>query len=251
LLVTNVYLLPAALFYSIGLSRIFTLLVEYNFRTYVSVLRIQKGTSMYRKRIKFYIDFSRSGAISFYQRVSIIFLGASLVAISLQLLLVENHIIDGGIIGISILLSHITNQEIGLFLLILNTPFFLIAYRFLGRRFLMLSLFAILVLSIETYLLEPFSVITDNPIVVIFLGGISLGLGVGITIRFGGCFDGIEVLAIIFSKRSSFSIGEIILLFNLVIFGSSIFVFGLTEAIYSLITFIIAYKTVDISIQAH
>jgi uncharacterized membrane-anchored protein YitT (DUF2179 family) len=206
---------------------------------------------MYLKRIKFYIDFSRSGTYSFYQRISFIFLGASLVAISLQLFLVENHIIDGGIIGISILLSYITRQEIGLFLLILNTPFFLIAYRFLGRRFLMLSLFAILVLSIETFLLEPFPVITDSAILVIVFGGLCLGLGVGITIRFGGCFDGTEVLAILFSKRSSFSIGQIILLFNLFIFGSSIFIFGLTEAFYSLATFLIAYKTIDISIQAH
>jgi uncharacterized membrane-anchored protein YitT (DUF2179 family) len=217
----------------------------------VTALWIQKGTSMYRKKIKFYIDFNRSGGFPFYQRVFIIFLGASLVAISLQLFLVENHIIDGGIIGISILLSHITSEEIGLFLLILNTPFFLIAYRFLGRRFLMLSLFAILVLSIETYLLEPFPVITDSPIVVIVLGGISLGLGVGITIRFGGCFDGTEVLAILFSKRSPFSIGQIILLFNIFIFGSSIFIFGPKEAFYSLATFLIAYKTIDISIQAH
>jgi uncharacterized membrane-anchored protein YitT (DUF2179 family) len=206
---------------------------------------------MYLKRIKFYIDFSRSGTYSFYQRISFIFLGASLVAISLQLFLVENHIIDGGIIGISILLSYITRQEIGLFLLILNTPFFLIAYRFLGRRFLMLSLFAILVLSIETFLLEPFPVITDSAILVIVFGGLCLGLGVGITIRFGGCFDGTEVLAILFSKRSSFSIGQIILLFNLFIFGSSIFIFGLTEAFYSLATFLIAYKTIDISIQIH
>ncbi|MFL6517975.1 MAG: YitT family protein [Bacillus sp. (in: firmicutes)] len=206
---------------------------------------------MYRKKVKFYIDFNRSGGCPFYQRVFIIFLGASLVAISLQLFLLENHIIDGGIIGISILLSHITSEEIGLFLLILNTPFFLIAYRFLGRRFLMLSLFAILVLSIETYLLEPFPVITDSPIVVIVLGGISLGLGVGITIRFGGCFDGTEVLAILFSKRSPFSIGQIILLFNIFIFGSSIFIFGPKEAFYSLATFLIAYKTIDISIQAH
>lgn len=206
---------------------------------------------MYRKRKKFYIDFSRSVAISFYKRVFIIFMGATFVAISLQLFLVKNHVVDGGIIGISILLSHITGQEIGLFLLILNTPFFMIAYTFLGRRFLMLSIYAILLLSFETYLLEPIPVISENPIIVIVFGGIILGLGVGITIRFGGCFDGTEVLAILFSKRSSLSIGQFILLFNFFIFGSSIFIFGLSEAIYSLATFLIAYKTIDISIQVH
>lgn len=199
--------------------------------------------------MNFYIDLSRAGASSFYKRLLFIFFGATLVSLSLQLFLVENHVIDGGIIGVSILLAQITKEEIGLFLLILNTPFFLIAYRFLGRRFLMLSLFAILILSLETYLLDSLPVITNNPLLVIFLGGISLGLGVGITIRFGGCFDGTEVIAIIFSKHSPFSIGQIILLFNVFIFGSSIFIFGLSEAIYSLATFLIAYRTIDLSIQ--
>ncbi|EKN68794.1 hypothetical protein BABA_12106 [Neobacillus bataviensis LMG 21833] len=189
--------------------------------------------------------------MSFYKRGCFIFFGSSLVALSLQLFLVKNFVIDGGIIGISIILSYITRQEVGLFLLLLNTPFFIIAYTYLGRRFLMLSLFAILVLSAGTYLLEPIPVLTHNPILVIFLGGFSLGLGVGITIRYGGCLDGTEVLAILFSKRSPFSIGQYVLLFNLFIFGSSIFIFGLYEAIYSLATFCVAFKTIDLSIQEH
>ena len=113
----------------------------------------------------------------------------------------------------------------------------------------MLSLFAILVLSFGTHLLEPFPVITHNPILVIILGGISLGLGVGITIRFGGCLDGTEVLAILLSKRTSLSIGQFILLVNLFIFGISVFILGINEAIYSLATYLIAYKTIDFSIQ--
>ncbi|WHY87810.1 YitT family protein [Neobacillus novalis] len=206
---------------------------------------------MYRRRVKYYIDYSRTSDMSFYRRGCFVFFGSSLVALSLQLFLVKNFVIDGGIIGISIILSHVTSQEVGLFLLLLNAPFFLIAYSFLGRRFLILSVFAILVLSLETYLLEPFPVLTNNPILVIILGGIALGLGVGITIRFGGCLDGTEVLAILFSKRSPFSIGQYVLLFNIFIFGSSIFIFGLNEAIYSLATFLVAYKTIDFSIQAH
>ncbi|KLT19293.1 YitT family protein [Neobacillus vireti] len=206
---------------------------------------------MYRRRVKCYIGYSRTSDMSFYKRGCFVFFGSSLVALSLQLFLVKNFVIDGGIIGISIILSHVTSQEVGLFLLLLNTPFFLIAYSFLGRRFLILSVFAILVLSLETYLLEPFPVLTNNTFVVIILGGIALGLGVGITIRFGGCLDGTEVLAILFSKRSPFSIGQYVLFFNIFIFGSSIFIFGLNEAVYSLATFIVAYKTIDFSIQSH
>jgi uncharacterized membrane-anchored protein YitT (DUF2179 family) len=204
---------------------------------------------MDRTRFKCYINNSRSDGMSLYKRIFFIFLGASLVALSLQLLLVKNHVIDGGIIGISIIFSYITHEEVGLFLLILNTPFFLLAYSFLGRRFLMLSLFAILVLSLGTFLLEPVPVLTHSPILVIILGGISLGLGVGMTIRYGGCLDGTEVLAILFSKRTPFSIGQFILLFNLFIFWSSIFIFGIHEAMYSLATFLVAYKTIDFSIK--
>ncbi|MFJ5714886.1 YitT family protein [Neobacillus sp. NPDC093127] len=206
---------------------------------------------MYRRRVKYYIDYSRTSDMSFYKRGCFVFFGSSLVALSLQLFLVKNLVIDGGIIGISIILSHVTSQEVSLFLLLLNTPFFLIAYSFLGKRFLILSVFAIVVLSLETYILEPFPVLTNNPILVIILGGIALGLGVGITIRFGGCLDGTEVLAILFSKRSPFSIGQYVLLFNIFIFGSSIFIIGLNEAVYSLATFLVAYKTIDFSIQAH
>lgn len=203
---------------------------------------------MYRARIGSYIE-SRRDEISLCKRVCFIICGAMLVAISLQLFLVKNYVIDGGIIGISIILSQITREEVGLFLLLLNTPFFLIAYSFIGRRFLLLSLCAILVLSLGTYLLEPFPVLTENPILVILFGGIILGLGVGITIRFGGCLDGTEVLAILFSNRSPFSIGQYILLFNFFIFGSSIFIYGLIKAIYSLLTFLVAYKTIDFSIN--
>jgi uncharacterized membrane-anchored protein YitT (DUF2179 family) len=206
---------------------------------------------MYRTRVNFYLNNRRSGVISFYKRGFYIFCGASLVSISLQLFLVKNNIIDGGVIGISIILSHLTHQEVGLFLLLLNTPFFMIAYSYLGKRFLLLSLFAILNLSLGTFLLEPIPALTNNPGLVIVLGGISLGLGVGITIRYGGCLDGTEVLAILFSKRSSISIGQYVLLFNFLIFGSSIFVFGIKEAIYSLATFFVAYKTIDFSIHTN
>jgi uncharacterized membrane-anchored protein YitT (DUF2179 family) len=140
-------------------------------------------------------------------------------------------------------------MEIGLSLLLLNTPFFILGYSYLGKRFLILSLFAILVLSIGTHILEPYPSLTNNPFLVIVIGGVILGLGVGIVIRFGGSLDGTEVLAILFSKRSSFSIGQIVLFFNFFIFSSSIFIFGLKEAIFSLLTFFVAYKTIDFSIK--
>jgi uncharacterized membrane-anchored protein YitT (DUF2179 family) len=209
----------------------------------------QKGRNMYKRRVNYYFSYSRSAYISIYKRLLYIFCGASLVAISLQLFLVKNNVIDGGIVGVSIILSHISSIEIGLALLLLNTPFFFLGYSYLGKRFLILSLFAISVLSIGTHVLEPFPSITNNPFLVILLGGVILGLGVGIVIRYGGSLDGTEVLAILLSKRTPFSIGQIVMFFNLFIFSSSIYIFGFKEAIFSLAAFFLAYKTIDLLIK--
>jgi uncharacterized membrane-anchored protein YitT (DUF2179 family) len=204
---------------------------------------------MYKKRVNYYNSYTRSAYISINKRLLYIFCGASLVGVSLQLLLVKNSVIDGGIVGLSIILSHITSIEVGLLLLLLNTPFFILGYSYLGKRFLFLSLFAITVLSFVTHFFEPIPSLTGNPLIVTVLGGITLGLGVGSVIRFGGSLDGTEVLAILISKRTSFSIGQIVMFFNFFIFGSSIFIFGLKEAAFSLATFFIAYKTIDFIIK--
>ncbi len=205
---------------------------------------------MYKNRLNFYIDQYRTFEMTFFMRCFLIFFGAMLVAISLQLFLIKNYVIDGGIIGICILISQFSSLNIGVLIFLLNTPFLIMGYYYLGRRFLLLSLYAIFILAIGTYILEPVPVLTNNPILVIFFGGIILGLGVGIIIRFGGSLDGTEVLAILLSKRSFFSIGQYVMFFNFFIFGSSVFVYGFDEAMYSLATFYIAYNTIDFSIKS-
>ncbi|MED3561652.1 YitT family protein [Bacillus xiapuensis] len=204
---------------------------------------------MYKERIKSYINEKRSAHLSFFKRGTGLLIGVSLVAASLQLLLVKNYIIDGGIVGISILLSHISDNEMEYYILLLNAPFLLLGLLYLGKRFLMISLGSLLFLSLELYMLEPVPAITNNPILVILLGGICLGMGVGMIIRFGGSLDGTEILAIILSKRTSFSIGQYVLFFNFFIFSSAIFVFGLIEAAYSLATFCVACKTIDLTLK--
>jgi uncharacterized membrane-anchored protein YitT (DUF2179 family) len=204
---------------------------------------------MYRERVKCYVMNTRTDYISLPKRLLFIFCGALLVALALQLFLMKNNVIDGGIVGVSIILSHRTSIEVGFFLLLLNTPFFFLGYSYLGKRFILLSLFAILILSFCTHLLEPYSPLTQNPLIVIFIGGGLLGLGVGTVIRFGGSLDGTEVLAILLSGRSSFTIGQIVMFFNIFIFSSAIFIFGLKEAVFSLATFFVAYKTIDFSIK--
>ncbi|WP_078409961.1 YitT family protein [Priestia abyssalis] len=200
---------------------------------------------MYSERLK-YINDSRSAEMPFYKRVFYILCGALLVAISLELFLIKNHVIDGGIVGMSIVISHITRLEVGYVLLILNTPFLLLGYRYLGRNFVFLSLFAILALAMGTFILEPIPALTKNPVVVVVLGGIILGMGVGIIIRCGGSLDGTEIVAILLNKRSRFSIGQYVMFFNIFILGSAFFVFGVYETMYSLSTYLVVYNTMDL-----
>ncbi|KAF0820030.1 MULTISPECIES: YitT family protein [unclassified Cytobacillus] len=200
---------------------------------------------MYKSRIPHYLSRSRSGNFTAFKNGLIILLGATLVAVSLQLFLVKNYVIDGGIVGLSIILSHLFHIDVGALILVLNLPFLLAGFFFLGGRFLLLSLFASSVLAGETYILAPYEEVTSHPLLIIILGGLLLGMGVGLIIRYGACLDGTEVLAILFSERLPLTIGQCILIMNTILFGSSVFLFGITEAAYSLATFFVAYKTID------
>ncbi|WP_396953591.1 YitT family protein [Neobacillus niacini] len=182
------------------------------------------------------------------QRIMLITLGAALMAVGLEIFLVPNHVIDGGIVGISIMLSYLTGWKLGLFIFILNIPFFFIGYKQIGKTFALSTLYGIIILSIGTTLLHPVPAFTQDILLATVFGGIVLGIGVGMVIRYGGSLDGTEILAILFNKKLPFSVGEIIMFFNLFILGSAGFVFSWDRAMYSLIAYFVAYKTIDITI---
>jgi uncharacterized membrane-anchored protein YitT (DUF2179 family) len=183
------------------------------------------------------------------RRALFIFLGAALVSVGLEIFLVPNKIIDGGIVGISIILSYMVNLPVGIFLLVLNLPFLYIGYKMIGKTFAFSTLFAIMVMSIGTWLLHPVPPLTIDPLLAAVFGGIIVGIGVGIVIRFGGSLDGTEIVAILFNKRIPFSVGEVVMFFNLFILGSAGFVFTWDRAMYSLIAYYIAFKMIDITIE--
>jgi uncharacterized membrane-anchored protein YitT (DUF2179 family) len=182
------------------------------------------------------------------QRILLITIGASLMAVGLEIFLVPNNVIDGGITGISIMLSYITGWKLGFFLFLLNIPFFFIGYKQIGKTFALSTLYGIIVLSIVTSLLHPVPAFTDDILLATVFGGIILGIGVGLVIRYGGSLDGTEILAILFNKKLPFSVGEIIMFFNLFILGSAGFVFTWDRAMYSLIAYFVAFKTIDITV---
>lgn len=182
-------------------------------------------------------------------RSFMVIIGAIIMAIGLELFLVPNNVLDGGIVGISIITSHLTNLPLGIFIFLLNIPFFFLGYKQIGKTFALSTALGISVLSISTVMLHNISPFTEDLLLSTVFGGIVLGTGVGIVIRFGGSLDGTEILAILFNKNIPFSVGEIIMIFNVIIFTVAGFVFTWEQAMYSVIAYFIAYKTIDIVIQ--
>ncbi|WP_071396065.1 YitT family protein [Bacillus tuaregi] len=194
------------------------------------------------------INHKKLSAAQIVKRIFFIFLGSVLMGVGLEEFLVPNQILDGGIVGISIILSHLTNWKLGLFIFFLNTPFFYIGYKQIGKTFALSTLLGITILSITTSLLHEVPVFTQDPLLATVFGGIVLGAGVGTVIRFGGSLDGTEIMAILINKKLPFSVGEVVMFFNIFIFGIAGFVFGWDRAMYSLIAYFIAYKVIDIMI---
>lgn len=172
--------------------------------------------------------------------------GALIMAVALEEVLIPNHLVDGGVTGIAMMISHMTGLSLGLFLFILNLPFLYFGYKQIGKSFAVSVTYGIAVLSAATTFIPLPGAFTNDTLLATVLGGIMLGVGVGIAIRSGGCLDGSETLAIMFNKKTPFSVGQIILLMNLFILGSASFVFGLDRAMYSLIAYFIAFKTIDL-----
>ncbi|MHA0856499.1 YitT family protein [Paenibacillus sp. CMAA1364] len=180
-------------------------------------------------------------------RIIMMLIGAGLVSVALEIFLVPNDIIDGGITGISIILSYFTKLPLGIFLTLLNVPFLFLGYKQIGKTFALSTLFSIIVMSIGTYLLHPIQPFTDDPFLSSVFGGVILGFGVGLVIRAGGSLDGTEIIAILLSKKSPFSVGEVVMFINVFILSSAGFFFGWDHAMYSLIAYYIAFKLIDVT----
>ncbi|WP_445480873.1 YitT family protein [Lysinibacillus irui] len=184
-----------------------------------------------------------------FLRIIMVSLGAIIMALGLELFLVPNHIMDGGIVGVSIITSHLLNLPLGIFIFILNLPFIFLGYKQIGKTFALSTGLGITVLSLATLVLHNIHPFTEDTLLATVFGGMILGVGVGIVIRYGGSLDGTEILAILFNSKTPFSVGEIIMFFNVLIFTVAGFVFNWEQAMYSIIAYYIAYKMIDIVIQ--
>jgi uncharacterized membrane-anchored protein YitT (DUF2179 family) len=187
--------------------------------------------------------------LAFFKRGVSIVAGASIAALGLEAFLIPNNLSDGGVVGISIISSHIFSLPIGVFLVLFNLPFIYLGYRKLGSVFALSSMAGILMLSVVTQLLHHSFVVTTDPILAAIFGGAIVGVGVGLVIRYAGTLDGTEIIAILVDRKSPFSVGEIIMFMNVFILGSAGFVFGWDNAMYSLLAYFVAFKVIDITVE--
>ncbi|KAA0546983.1 YitT family protein [Bacillus sp. BGMRC 2118] len=186
--------------------------------------------------------------IKIIQRTITITIGALLMAVGLEIFLVPNQVVDGGVTGISIMLSHITGIKLGIFLLLLNLPFVYLGYKQFGKTFAISTIYGIIMLALFTMFFHPIPPFTDDILLATIFGGIFLGMGVGLVIRNGGALDGTEVLSIVISKKVPFSVGEIVMFINLFILSSAGFVYSWDRAMYSILAYVVAAKAIDIVI---
>lgn len=171
--------------------------------------------------------------------------GAILSAYALETFLIPNTILDGGVTGISIIISKLTKIPLSFLVLILNIPLIYIGYKNMGKSFLIKAVYSMVLFSIFLSYFGYFESVTEQILLATVYGGALLGVGVGLVIHFGGCIDGTESVALVISKKTSLSVGQIVLIFNLIIYSVAGIIFGIDRAMYSLLTYFITFKVID------
>lgn len=187
----------------------------------------------------------KKGLINNFISILLILIGCALAAFSIGAILIPNLILDGGINGISIMLGQVTSIKTSIYIVLLNIPFVILGYKTLGKEFVIKALFAMLIFSGMLYYTETLDIGIHDKLLATIYGGLVLGFGVGLIIRYGGCLDGTEIAAIIASKKTNFSVGQIVLICNVFIYGTAGFIFGFDRALYSLLTYFITFKVID------
>lgn len=172
-------------------------------------------------------------------------IGATVAAFAIEEFLAPNNIMDGGIVGVSMIVDNFIPIPLSVITIVLNIPFLIVGYKQLGKLFLAKTAYAMLIFSIMLQVFLTFRNATKEELLATVFGGVILGIGVGLVIRYGGCLDGTETVAILLSKKNSLSVGQIVLMFNVVIYGAVGILFGLDRAMYSLLTYFITSKVID------
>ncbi|WP_439649630.1 YitT family protein [Gracilibacillus salinarum] len=189
----------------------------------------------------------RRSKLRMVARAILIILGGFIAAYGLESVLIPNNVSDGGITGISIVGSQVFAWPLGVFIAVLNIPFIYLGYKQIGKSFAIYSVIGIVSLSIGTSLMHHISpIIEGDTLLITVVGGVILGFGMGLALRNGGALDGIDMLAVLLSRKLPFGTSDLILFLNLFVFIIVSTVFGLQGAILSAIAYYIASKVIHI-----
>jgi uncharacterized membrane-anchored protein YitT (DUF2179 family) len=171
-------------------------------------------------------------------------LGVMSAAFGLKSFLLPNDFLDGGVVGISLLTNLLTDIDLSILLIVINVPFIIIGYTQVSKIFALKTLAAIVCLSLAITFI-PFPLVTNEKVLISFFGGFFLGLGIGLSIRGGSVIDGTEVLAIYTSRKTALTVGDFILFLNIGIFSVAAYLINMDTALYAILTYLVASKTVD------
>lgn len=173
-----------------------------------------------------------------------IFMGIISAGFGLIGFLLPNSFIDGGVTGISLLTTETTGISLSILIVLFNLPFLILGFSQIGKEFGFKSIIAIVGLALVIHFV-PYPVVTTDKLLVAVFGGFFLGAGIGLSIRGGGVLDGTEVLAIYLSKKTGLTIGDIIFIFNIIIFSFGAYIMSIEIALYAILTYLVAAKTID------
>ncbi len=202
------------------------------------------------KNRKIYDEFIRIRAIFIHilKDSLLIILGFASAGFGLKGFLLPNSFIDGGVTGISLLTREVTGVPLSILLVLINLPFLVLGFSTLGKQFVFRSVVAIIGLALTVHFID-YPVITSDKLLVAAFGGFFLGAGIGMAVRGGAVLDGTEVLAIYLSRRTGATIGDVILIFNIIIFSVGAYILSIEIALYAILTYFAASKTVDFVIE--
>jgi uncharacterized membrane-anchored protein YitT (DUF2179 family) len=184
----------------------------------------------------------------FISEVIFIVIGIVSAGFGLKGFLLPSSFIDGGVTGISLLTSEVTGLSLSILIVAINLPFIILGYSQVGKEFAIKSMIAIIGLALAVHFI-PYPVVTTDKLLIAVFGGFFLGAGIGLAIRGGAVLDGTEVLAIYFSKKTGLTIGDVILIFNIIIFSFGAYILTIEIALYAILTYMAASKTVDFVIE--
>lgn len=172
--------------------------------------------------------------------------GAVIAAFAIEEFLVPNTILDGGVVGISMMINALSGFSLSILTIIINIPFIVIGGRRLGLLFIIKTAFSMIIFAVFLAIFEKLSAFTDETLLAVCFGGVILGAGVGLVIRGGGCLDGTESVAILLNKKFNIPVGTVVLIFNVIIYIVAGFLFGWDRAMYSLLTYFITSRVLNL-----